>query len=133
MVQKLFNPELDRFDIYADVWIPKTVTVKDEKDLIVINHYWRDVKGKLWGDFKYPMENVHCSFDAYRNRKGYVTPAKIKKLRQQLHLFIREFADAVGINPVELAKIENNQRIQTQHQEMLLENVLDNIRKVNRD
>lgn len=40
MKKKLFNPELDRYDIYTEVWIPEKMTVKDEKDLIVVNHYW---------------------------------------------------------------------------------------------
>lgn len=129
MKKKLFNPELDRYDIYTEVWISEKMTVKDEKDLIVVNHYWQDSDGELWGDFENPMENVYRSFDAYRKRKGYLTPVEIKRLRQKLDLSVRKFADALGISPSVLTKIENNHRIQTKYQEILFESVLHNPQK----
>lgn len=133
MKKKLFNPELDRYDIYAEVWIPEKMTVKDEKDLIVVNHYWQDSDEELWGDFENPMENVHRSFDAYRKRKGYLTPIEIKGLRQKLDLSVRKFADALGISPSVLTRIENNHRIQTKYQEILLESVFHNPQNLLRD
>lgn len=133
MKKKLFNPELDRYDIYAEVWIPEKMTVKDEKDLIVVNHYWQDSDEELWGDFENPMENVHRSFDAYRKRKGYLTPIEIKGLRQKLDLSVRKFADALGISSSALTQIENNHRIQTKYQEILLESVFHNPQNLLRD
>ncbi|TLQ19706.1 hypothetical protein [Lactobacillus helveticus] len=45
MKKKFFNPELNQYDYYTEVWLPETVTVKDEKDILVINHYWKDKDG----------------------------------------------------------------------------------------
>lgn len=133
MKKKLFNLELNRYDIYTEVWIPEKMTVKDEKDLIVVNHYWQDSDGELWGDFENPMENVHRSFDAYRKRKGYLTPVEIKRLRQKLDLSVRKFADALGISSSALTQIENNHQIQTKYQEILFESVLHNPQNLFRD
>ncbi|AFR22691.1 hypothetical protein [Lactobacillus helveticus] len=71
MKKKFFNPELNQYDYYTEVWLPETVTVKDEKDILVINHYWKDKDGELWGDFDNPMENVYRSFVEYRQKKGF--------------------------------------------------------------
>lgn len=71
MKKKFFNPELNRYDFYTEVWLPEEVTVKDEKKLFVVNHYWKDKNGELWGDFDNPMENVNRSFAAYRQKKGF--------------------------------------------------------------
>lgn len=79
------------------------------------------------------MENVHRSFDAYRKRKGYLTPIEIKGLRQKLDLSVRKFADALGISPSVLTRIENNHRIQTKYQEILLESVFHNPQNLLRD
>lgn len=126
MNKTFFNPELNTYDTYTEVWIPEKVCVKDEKDLLVLNHYWRDSKGELWVDFKNPMENVYRNFDAYRKRKGYMFPQEIKELRKSLNLSVRKFADALGISPSALTQIENNHRIQAKYQENLFRSVKNN-------
>lgn len=126
MNKTFFNPELNTYDTYTEVWIPEKVCVKDEKDLLVVNHYWQDSDGELWGDFKNPMENVYRSFDAYRERKGYMSPKEIRNLRENLGLSVRKFADALGISPSTLTQIENNHRIQAKYQDILFRNVENN-------
>lgn len=119
MKKKFYNPELKRYDTYVEVWLNEKVNVKDEKDLPVLNHYWKDSQGELWGDFDNPMENVHRSFAAYRKRKDYLSPSEIKDLRISLGLSVRKFAEALGISPSALTQIENDHRIQTKYQDVL--------------
>ena len=119
MKKTFFNPELNTYDTYTDTWIVEKVSVKDEKDLLVLNHYWCDSDGELWGDFENPMENVYRSFDAYRERKGWMTPKEIKDLRKSLGFSVRKFADALEISPSTLTQIENNHRVQAKYQEIL--------------
>lgn len=126
MKKEFFNPELNRTDLYTEVWLPEKVTVKDEKDLLVENHYWRDSTGELWSDFRNPMENVYRGFEAYRRRKKYMLPEQIRALRESLNLSVRNFANALGISPSALTQIENNHRIQTKYQERLFESVSKN-------
>ena len=83
MKKQFFNPEFNTVDMYEEVWIVEKINVKDEKNLLVKNHYylsnnknllvknhyWRDKFGELWADFDNPMENVYRGFEAYRTRK----------------------------------------------------------------
>lgn len=117
----LYNPELDTTEIYTEVWKPEIVKVRDINDLLVINHYWQDADGELWGDFADPMENVRNSFTAYRKRKNYMTSGEIRELRHNLGLSVREFAYILGIGSSSLTQIENNQRVQAKYQEILFE------------
>lgn len=126
MNKNFFNPELNDYDTYTEVWIPEKVRVKDETDLLVVNHYWRDSEGELWGDFENPMENVYRSFDAYRERKGYMSPKELRNLRENLGFSVRKFADALGISPSTLTQIENNHRVQAKYQDILFKNVKKN-------
>ena len=91
-IKEFYNPELETTENYAEVWKPEVIKVKDESDLVVMNHYWQDKDGELWGDFNNPMENVKRGFDAYRKRKGYMTPDEIRNLRNQLNMSVKEFA-----------------------------------------
>jgi transcriptional regulator with XRE-family HTH domain len=118
-IKEFYNPELETTENYAEVWKPEVIKVKDESDLVVMNHYWQDKDGELWGDFNNPMENVKRGFDAYRKRKGYMTPDEIRNLRNQLNMSVREFANAIGIGSSSLTQIENNQRVQVKYQEIL--------------
>ena len=118
-IKAFYNPELETTENYVEVWKPEVIKVKDESDLVVMNHYWLDKDGKLWGDFNNPMENVQRGFDAYRKRKGYMTPDEIRKLRHQINMSVRDFANAIGIGSSSLTQIENNQRVQVKYQEML--------------
>ncbi|OAX75716.1 transcriptional regulator [Lactiplantibacillus plantarum] len=124
-IKKFYNPELETTDTYTEVWKTEAIKVKDESDLLVMNHYWRDKDGALWGDFNDPMENVRRSFDVYRERKGYMTPDEIRDLRNQLNMSVREFADILGISTSSLTQIENNKRIQAKYQEILFEAAKD--------
>lgn len=126
MRKKFFNPELNRYDYYTEIWLPEEVAVKDEKNLFVVNHYWKDKDGELWGDFDNPMENVYRSFAAYRQKKGFLAPEQIRKLREDLNLSVREFANSLGISSSALTKIENNHCIQTKYQDMLFRLVMLN-------
>lgn len=119
MKKQFFNPERNSIDIYEEVWIVEKINVKDEKNLLVKNHYWRDKFGELWADFDNPMENVYRGFDAYRTRKGFLFPKQIKEIRNSVDMTVREFADALGISSSTLTKIENNHRIQTKYQDQL--------------
>lgn len=38
MKKKFFNPELNKYDMYTEVWKTERINVKDEKDLLVKNH-----------------------------------------------------------------------------------------------
>lgn len=69
MKKKFFNPELNKYDMYTEVWKTERINVKDEKDLLVKNHYWKDSNGQLLGDFDNPMENFYSTMDAYNKRK----------------------------------------------------------------
>lgn len=122
-IKKFYNPELETTENYVEVWKPEVIKVKDESDLVVMNHYWQDKDGELWGDFNNPMENVERGFDAYRKRKGYMTPDEIRNLRHQLNMSVREFANAIGIESSALTQIENNQRVQVKYQEILFRTV----------
>lgn len=117
--RKLYNPELNKSDVYTEVWINEKVNIKDEKNLSVLNHYWKDSEGELWGDFDDPMENVHHGFEIYRKKKGYLSPIEIKKIREDLGLSVRKFANSLGISPSALTQIENNHRIQAKYQDVL--------------
>ena len=119
MKKKFYNPEMNTVDIYEEVWIVEKINIKDEKNLLVKNHYWRDKFGELWADFDNPMENVYRGFEAYRTRKGFLSPEQIKKIRNSVNMSVREFADALGISSSTLTKIENNHRIQTKYQDQL--------------
>ena len=44
---------------------------------------------------------------------------ELKKLRTDMHLTVREFADYMGLGYSNLSQIENNQRIQTKYQDVL--------------
>ena len=90
--KEFYNPELGTIENYDEVWKLEVIKVKDESDLVVMNHYWQDKDGELWGDFNNPMENVKRGFDAYRKRKGYMTPDEIRNLRNQLNMSVKEFA-----------------------------------------
>lgn len=125
-IKEFYNPELETTENYAEVWKPEVIKVKDESDLVVMNHYWQDKDGELWGDFNNPMENVKRGFDAYRKRKGYMTPDEIRNLRNQLNMSVREFANAIGIGSSSLTQIENNQRVQVKYQEILFRAVKEN-------
>lgn len=48
MKKKFYNPEMNTSDIYEEVWIVEKINIKDEKNLLVKNHYWRDKFGELW-------------------------------------------------------------------------------------
>ncbi|GAW99098.1 helix-turn-helix domain-containing protein [Secundilactobacillus mixtipabuli] len=117
--KEFYNPELEITEIYTEVWRSEIVKVRDINDLIVRNHYWEDASGELWGDFDDPMENVRNSFNAYRERQGYLTPDDIRTLRQKLGLSVRQFANELGIGSSTLTQIENNQRLQVKYQEKL--------------
>ena len=110
--RKFYNPELDTTERYTEVWKIELVQVRDESNLMVRNHYWKDSDGELWVDFNNPMENVTRSFAAYRSKKGYMTPEDIRKLRHNLGLTVRQFAKRLGIAPSSLTQIENNLRVQ---------------------
>ena len=118
-IKEFYNPELETTEDYTEVWKPEVIKVKDESNLVVMNHYWQDKDGKLWGDFNDPMENVKRGFDAYRKRKGYMTPNEIRNLRNQLNMSVREFANAIGIGSSLLTQIENNKRVQVKSQEIV--------------
>ncbi|KRL41510.1 helix-turn-helix domain-containing protein [Liquorilactobacillus nagelii] len=124
--KKLYNPELETTENYNEIWKPEVIKVKDESDLLVMNHYWQDKNGELWGDFNDPMENVRRGFNAYRKRKGYMTPENIRKLREKLNLSVREFAKLLGIGASSLTQIENNQRIQVKYQDVLFKSIEEN-------
>lgn len=114
-----YNPETETSGEYTEVWKNEVVAVKDVKDLLVTNHYWKDDQnGELWLDFDDPNENFRLAFDAYRNRKGYLKPQEIKNLRHALGLGIRGFAERLGISYSKLSQIENNKRVQTLSQEI---------------
>lgn len=115
--EKFYNPELETTELYTEVWKPELITVKDATDLLVINHYWQDSDDELWGDFNDPMENIKRGFAAYRERKGYMKPNEIKKLRHQLGMTVRKFAESIGIDSSTLTQIEHNQRLQVKSQE----------------
>lgn len=117
--KRFYNEELGTTDLYTEVWTLEKVRVKDVDDLLVENHYWQDSDGELWSDFDHPMENVERSFDAYRTRKGYMTPQKIRTLRENMGLSVREFAGELGIASSTLTQIENNRRVQVKYQENL--------------
>lgn len=119
--KKFFNPEKGIEELYIEKWIPEIVKVRDIDDLLVINHYWQDAEGELWNDFDQPNENFVRTFDAYRERKGFMQPSQICELRKQLHLSVREFAKRLGISYSTVSQIENNQRIQVLYQENLFE------------
>ncbi|PME01829.1 hypothetical protein [Lactiplantibacillus plantarum] len=83
MAKKTFyNEELNTTEEYSEVWKYELMRVKDISDLIVHNHYWKDSRGELWLDFDDPNENFRKAFNAYRNRKGFMQPNEIKKLRE---------------------------------------------------
>lgn len=117
--RKFYNPELDTTERYTEVWKIELVQVRDESNLMVRNHYWKDSDGELWVDFNNPMENVTRSFAAYRSKKGYMTPEDIRKLRHKLGLTVRQFAKRLGIAPSSLTQIENNLRVQVKYQDNL--------------
>lgn len=117
--KEFYNPETESTALYTEVWQPELIQVKELKNLLVLNHYWQDESGDLWGDFEHPMENVRAGFAAYRCQKGYMTPADIRKLRENLNLTVRKFAEVLGIAPSSLTQIENDQRIQVKYQENL--------------
>lgn len=116
--KKLYNPELDKYDVYTEVWRQEIIDVKGEK-ISVLNHYWEDSKGELWGDFDNPMENIYRGFDEYRRQKGYLSPMEIKDIRKKLKLSVRQFAHALGISSSALTQIENNHRVQAKYQDVL--------------
>lgn len=119
MKKKFFNPELNKYETYTEAWISERISVKDEKELLVKNHYWRDNSGELWVDFDNPMENVYSSFKAYRKKKRYLTPKEIKNIRMGVNMSVREFSNMLGISSSTLTRIENNHRIQTKYQDQL--------------
>ncbi|MCH4130664.1 MAG: hypothetical protein LKF20_08815 [Lactiplantibacillus sp.] len=47
--RKFYNPELDTTELYTEVWKIELVQVRDESNLMVRNHYWKDSDGELWG------------------------------------------------------------------------------------
>lgn len=114
-----YNPETETSGEYTEVWKNEVVAVKDVKDLLVTNHYWKDDnEGELWLDFDDPNENFRVAFNAYRSRKSYMKPQEIKNLRKDLSLDIRSFAERLGISYSKLSQIENNKRVQTLSQEV---------------
>lgn len=119
MAKKTFyNEELNTTEEYSEVWKYELMRVKDISDLIVHNHYWKDSRGELWLDFDDPNENFRKAFNAYRNRKGFMQPNEIKKLRENLHLSQRVFSGRLGISYAKVSQIENNKRVQTLSQEV---------------
>ncbi|RRK09758.1 helix-turn-helix domain-containing protein [Lactiplantibacillus garii] len=119
MIKKIFfNVELNTTAEYTEVWKYEVVKVKDVPDLLVRNHYWQDAQGELWLDFEDPNENFRGIFNAYRKRKGFMQPWEVKKLRANLGLSLRDFAERLGISYAKVSQIENNKRIQTLAQEV---------------
>lgn len=121
--KEFYNPELETTELYTEIWEPELIEVRDISDLLVVNHYWQDAEGELWGDFNDPMENVRNGFDAYRKRKGYMMPNEIQNLRNKLGMTVREFANTLGIGSSTLTQIENNKRLQVKYQENLFQAV----------
>lgn len=119
MIKRTFyNEELNTTEKYSEVWKYEMMQVKDIPDLIVHNHYWEDSQGELWLDFNDPNENFRRAFNAYRNRKGFMQPNEIRKLREDLHLSQRAFSERLGISYAKVSQIENNKRVQTLSQEV---------------
>ncbi len=117
--KKFYNPEKDLTEMYTEEFIIEKCKVKDIDDLIVNHHYWRDSNDELWADFDNPMENVKSDFNAYRNRKRFMSPKNIKQLRNQLNLTVREFAELTGLGYSNISQIENNQKLQTKYQDVM--------------
>ncbi|WP_407889717.1 helix-turn-helix domain-containing protein [Levilactobacillus sp. N40-8-2] len=124
-----YNAETETTEQYTEIWKLELVKVREEEDLLVRNHYWRDSDNELWVDFDCPMENTYRAFKAYRVVKGYMRPDEIRKLREDLHMSVRKFADTLGIASSSLTQIENNQRVQAKYQENLFEAARDNYEK----
>lgn len=117
--KEFYNSEKELTEKYTEKWIIEKVKVNDIDDLIVNHHYWEDADGELWTDFKNPMENVKADFVAYRERKGFLKPEEIKRLRNNLKLTVRQFAISTGFGYSNISQIENNQRVQTKYQDIL--------------
>lgn len=115
----IFNPVKGMKENYKEKYILEEVKVKDIDDLLVQHHYWEDPQGELWGSFDDPMENLRLNFEAYRKRKGFMSPLEIKKLREKNNYTVREFADILGLGSSTLSQIENNQRLQVKYQDNL--------------
>ncbi|KRO00700.1 helix-turn-helix domain-containing protein [Companilactobacillus kimchiensis] len=121
--KSFYNPEKNTTEIYFEKWIMEKCKVKYVDSLLVNHHYWQDSDGELWADFNNPMENVKADFNAYRERKKFMNPQNIKKLRNDLNLTIREFAELTGLGYFSISQIENNQRVQTKYQDMMFKSI----------
>jgi len=128
-IKTFYNPETETTDQYTEIWKLELVKVREEENLLVRNHYWQDSDNELWVDFDSPMENVYRAFKAYRDVKGYMCPDEKRKIRENLHMSVRKFADTLGIASSSLTQIENNQRVQAKYQENLFEAARDNYEK----
>lgn len=122
-MEELYNPELDRTDKYEEVYLWENVLVRDE-EIPLLNHYWRDKDGELWGDFKNPMENVKRSFNAYRKLKKDLTPSMIKSRRMELNISVEDISRALNISPHLFRALENNKYVQSEDEDLHLREIL---------
>jgi len=119
ITKQFFNPEKEITEDYTEVLTIKSMTVKDEHNLLVLHRYWKDADGELWSDFDDPSENLRRDFDTYRNRKGFLSPTEIYNIRRKKGMSLREFAEKLGLGVSTLSQIENNQRLQVKYQDTL--------------
>jgi len=114
-----YNPEKETQEMYTEVFQLATVIVKDVSNLAVWHHYWRDAEGELWSDFTDSSENLRRDFQAYRERRHFLSSDEIMAIRQLARLSPQEFANTLGLSTQLLSELENNQRVQTADQDQL--------------
>lgn len=117
VTKQFYNPETNRTGTYIEVWRVEQIALRDEPELLVRNHYWQDATGELWGDFDQPMENIYEAFRAYRLKHGYLNSDEICDLRMRIGKSKERFAEMIGVSVATVTQIENNQRLQTAHEE----------------
>lgn len=96
------------------------------KEQLQVNHlYWRRISdGELLESEEQSVENLHRDRSAYREKYRLLTPEKIKKIRENYYLNLRDFSEILGVSFSKLAEIEKG-AIQPRYLDHLLRLIED--------
>lgn len=104
---KRYSIETDREESYKLIKIEENVEIKGDEFKVSHCYYQRESDNELFEIFDNPDFNLDRDYDAYRNKNNLLSPIKIKQIREEYNLSIRDFSNIFGISYSNLSAIEN--------------------------
>jgi len=118
MMKRLYCEECMVEREFKRVEIKEKVTIKDETFDVIHEYDKCEHCGELFEPFENIDKNIEKDYSIYRDKKGYLQPEKIKKIREKYGFSVRQFAELLGIGYSTLSNIENG-ALHTKYQDVL--------------